>query len=89
MDDIEKRPEIGTKRKTYTKLDFTLEEEEELIDFVKSNPELFNPQNEHFKNKMFRDRLWAQFGEKIDKKGKFVCEIQIVLLLMESPFYRD
>ncbi|XP_055308526.1 uncharacterized protein LOC129572566 [Sitodiplosis mosellana] len=59
----------GTTRKTYTKLDFSLEEEEQLIDFVKSNPPLYNPRDERFKNKMFRDRLWAKFGETIKKTG--------------------
>lgn len=58
-----------TKRKPYTKLDFSLEEEEQLFDYVKSNSPLYDPQNENYKNKMFRDRLWDKFGETIEKSG--------------------
>lgn len=59
-----------TTKRTYTRLDFTLEDEEQLIDFVKSNPALYDPKSPHFKNKMYRDRLWLEFGNKIQKSGK-------------------
>lgn len=67
----------GTKSKrTYTRLDFSLENEEHLIDFVKQNPALFNPSNEHYKIKTYRDRLWEDFGATIDKSGdyKYILE---------------
>lgn len=56
-------------KRTYTRLEFSLENEEQLIDFVKENPALFNPSNEHYKNKTYRDRLWKEFAETIDKSG--------------------
>lgn len=44
--------ETATKR-TYNRLDFTLEDEEQLIDLVKSNQALYDPKNPHYKNKMY------------------------------------
>lgn len=63
------RTETTTTKRTYTRLDFSLDQEEELIDFVKINPALYNPKEPFYKNKMYRDRLWAEFGEKINKSG--------------------
>lgn len=56
-------------KRTYTRLDFTLEQEEELIDYVKVNPALFNPTMDLYKNKMYRDRLWEELGSKLGKTG--------------------
>lgn len=62
-------PDTANKR-TYTRLEFSPEQEEQLIEFVKANPALFDPKDSHFKNKKYRDRLWNQFGDEIDKKGE-------------------
>lgn len=56
-------------RRAYTRLDFTLAQEEQIIDFVKLNPVLYNPKNDMYKNKMYRDRIWADLGEKLNKSG--------------------
>lgn len=58
-------------KRTYNRLDFSLEHEEQLIEYVKSNPTLFNPKEPLYKNKMFRDRLWEEFGATIEKSGRF------------------
>lgn len=60
----------STKR-AYTRLEFTLEEEEKLIDHVKSNPALYNPTDKNYKNKMYRDRIWTKFGDTLKKSGNF------------------
>lgn len=59
----------ATKR-TYTRLDFSVEQEEQLIDYVKGNPALYNPKDVQYKNKNYRDRLWTEFGSTINKSGK-------------------
>lgn len=56
-------------KRTYTRLDFSAEQEEQIIEFVKTNPVLINPKDPNFKNKMYRDRMWNEFGEKINKTG--------------------
>lgn len=62
------KKEARTKR-TYTRLEFTLEEEEKLIDFVKSNSALYNPKDSNYKNKMYRDRQWEKIADDIGKTG--------------------
>lgn len=57
-------------KRTYTRLDFTLEQEEKLIEYVKTNPALYNPKEALYKNKTYRDRLWEDFGSSIEKTGK-------------------
>lgn len=61
-------------KRTYTRLEFSLEQEEKLVDYVKVNPALYNPKEEHYKNKTYRDRLWEQFGETINKTGSVSLE---------------
>lgn len=63
--------ETKTKR-NYTRLEFSLENEEQLIEFVKENPALFNPSHEHYKNKTYRNRLWEEFGATIEKSGLII-----------------
>lgn len=64
------KSDSSTKR-AYMRLDFALEDEEKLIDYVKSNAALYNPTDKNYKNKMFRDRLWTKFGDTIKKSGNF------------------
>lgn len=58
-----------TTKRTYTRLEFTLEQEEELIDYVKLHPALYNPKEQMYKNKMYRDRLWEELGTRWNKTG--------------------
>lgn len=66
---MNKKTKPSTKR-SYTRLDFSVEQEEQLIDFVKSNPPLYNPKDALYKNKMYRDRLWEDIGSILDKTGE-------------------
>lgn len=56
-------------KRTYTRLEFSLEQEENLIDYVKLNPVLYNPKDSMYKNKMYRDRLWDELGEQLNKSS--------------------
>jgi len=58
-----------TRKRIYTKIDFSLEDEEALIDFVKLNESLFNPQNDLYKNRNHRDRLWQEIAQQLGKTG--------------------
>lgn len=73
------KPSDASTKRTYVRLDFTQEQEEQLIDFVKTNPVMYNPKDANYKNKMYRDRLWAEFGEKIDKSGNLNSNLSIIL----------
>lgn len=66
--DNKTKNETETKR-TYTRLDFSLEDEERLIEYVKSNHALYNPKDSNYKNKTYRDRLWDKFGQQINRNG--------------------
>lgn len=64
-----------TQKRNYTRLDFTLEQEEDLIEFVRENPALYNPKEAQYKNRNYRDRLWNEYGERINKTGEFFLRI--------------
>lgn len=55
-------------KRAYTKLQFTPDEEEKIISFVKMNPELYDPKNANYKNRSHRDKLWNELGETLDSK---------------------
>lgn len=68
----------SAKKRTYKKLDFSLEQEEQLIELVKENPALYDPRDLEYKNKKYRDRLLNDFGATIGKTGKiFVVPLHI------------
>lgn len=56
-------------KRAHTRLEFTRTQEEEIIDYVKLNPALYNPNVPLYKNKMYRDRLWEELGAKWNKTG--------------------
>lgn len=56
-------------KRTYQRLEFSDETENEIIDFVKQHQELYNPKDKNYKNKIHRDGLWNEIGEKIGKTG--------------------
>lgn len=61
-------------KRHYTKLEFTAEEETQIIDFVKDNPVLYNPKNADYKNKVMKDQLWEDLGKRIKKTDFFHFE---------------
>lgn len=57
-------------KRSYTRLEFTKEEEEQIIDFVKQNPLLYDPRNPNYKNRTSRDKLWNDIATSLNKSGK-------------------
>lgn len=55
----------GQKR-VYTKLPFSSEDEEKIINFVRENAELYDPKNGEFKNKGHKDKLWSDFANTLE-----------------------
>ena len=53
-------------KRTYTKLSFSQEDEEKIINFVKTNAELYDPKNGNFKNKSHKDKLWCEFAKSLN-----------------------
>lgn len=51
---------------------FTSQQREQLIDFVKSNEALYKVSHPEYKNTEKKDRLWLEIGTLLNKKGKFV-----------------
>lgn len=56
-------------KRNYNKLEFSDDDEMEIIDFVKQHPLLFNPKDREYKNRAMRDKLWNELGEKLSKTG--------------------
>lgn len=54
------------KKRNYSKLHFTHDDEEKIITFVKQYPELYDPKNSNFKNKAHKDILWSDLGKTLD-----------------------
>lgn len=54
-----------------TKVKFTAEDEETLIDFVKSNEILYNAHHKKYRDSEAKNRLWLQLAQKIDKDGMY------------------
>ena len=51
---------------------FTEEDEETLIDFVKSNEVFYNVHHKHYRNTEAKSRLWLKLAQKINKDGTFI-----------------
>lgn len=54
------------KKRNYSRMHFTQDDEEKIITFVKQNPELYDPKNSNFKNKAHKDILWSDLGKTLD-----------------------
>ena len=71
--------EASTSKRNYTRLDFNLEQEEKLIEYVKDHPALFDPRDSQYKSRTYRDHLWAEFASSINKTGKQMFSFFIIL----------
>lgn len=60
-----------TEKRVYNKLDFSPDEEVQIIDYVKQHPILYNPKNPDYKNKTKRDKIWNDLGIILNKPGYF------------------
>lgn len=67
--------EMPSKKRQYNRLDFSLEDEDTLIDFVKQNPALYDTKNQNHKNRLMKDQLWNKIGEKIGQTGTIKTHI--------------
>lgn len=65
-------PAIQTKKKReYRRIQFSSEDEEALIEFVKTNQELYDPKHELYKNRDRKTQLWQKIASDLNKTGKF------------------
>lgn len=48
---------------------FTSEDEERIIEFVKSNELIYNVQHKNYRDSEMKNRLWTEFAQKIGKDG--------------------
>lgn len=53
------------------KTKFMLEDEEKIIDFVKSNEILYNVKHNKFRDSEAKNRLWLKLAESMELDGKF------------------
>lgn len=56
-------------KRQYVRLEFSSEDEEKLIEYVRENPVLYNVKHPKYKMKQYRDRLWNEFGDTVNKLG--------------------
>lgn len=60
----------GRTIKNYTKLNFSSEEEQTLIDLVRDEPCLYNVRHPQYKKFSYRKRKWDFIGGKLSKTGE-------------------
>lgn len=56
-------------KRNYNKLEFSDDDDTQIIDFVKQHPLLYNPKDREYKNRTMREKLWNDLGEKFCKSG--------------------
>lgn len=70
------------------KVKFTNEEEERIIDFVKSNKILYNAKHPKFRDSEAKNRLWLKSANELEKEGIFSTIISSKLF-PSFPRYRS
>lgn len=80
--------------KRVNKTAFDLQDEEKLIEFVKSNELIYNVQHPMYRNSSMKQRLWNEFASSIEKDGEFIiihtldiyllCDIRLRISILES-----
>lgn len=55
--------------KKYNKLDFSEQEEEQLIDLVRKHQCLYNKKAKEYMNSQFKSRIYEEIGQAINKPG--------------------
>lgn len=51
-----------------TKIKFTTEDEEKIIDFVRNHEILYNKRHKEFRDSEKKQRLWLEIAEQLDIK---------------------
>lgn len=62
-------------KRIYQRTNFSLEDEETLIEFVKGNAELYDPKHKLYANRIRKSQLWQDFASKLNKTGKQIWKI--------------
>lgn len=57
------------------KIKFSLEEEEKIIDFVKSNEILYNVKHKQFRDTEAKNRLWLQLAGDLRMDGSYFHKV--------------
>lgn len=60
---------------------FTIEEEEQLIDFVRENECLYNVKLKEYKDAQLKKRKWEVLANELKKTGKIICIYNIYLFI--------
>jgi hypothetical protein len=47
--------------------------DEKLIELVRKCEELYDMSNKKYSDSVWKEKLWGQIGEKMEKSGKFQC----------------
>lgn len=58
-----------------TKVKFTAQDEETLIDFVKSNEILYNAHHKNYRDTEAKNRLWLKLAQSINKDGMYFFKV--------------
>lgn len=58
-----------------TKVKFTDEEEETIINFVKLNEVLYNAKHKNFRDAEQKNRLWLRLASELNRDGRCICLI--------------
>lgn len=51
--------------------EFTLEEDERLIEEIARRPEIYDPNHAGYKQLTVKDQRWADIAKKLDKAGEY------------------
>lgn len=62
---------------------FTAEEEEQLADFVRQHPQLYDPSHVDYKNKSIRQQFWMQIGTELNKTSTYISFISIFVIIFQ------
>lgn len=68
------------------KIKFTLEEEEKIIDYVKSNEILYNVRHKSFRDSEAKNRLWLHLANEMNIDGEYLVFIWIFCLIFKPCF---
>lgn len=64
----------------YQRTNFSLEDEETLIEFVKTNAELYDPKHKLYANRIRKSQLWQDVASTLRKTGEEVQAIKLFFI---------
>lgn len=60
---------------------WSAEDDEKLVDFVRTREELFNIKNNKFRLHQHKMKLWGEIGKPLNKTGMYVLSIIINIVI--------